>query len=408
MEEDLVYWLWLSLCQGVTKPNRLKLVRFFGNAYRVYRTDVRTLQEMVPSLTKKELLLLDNRELAPARALLEKCRNDGISVARWDGADYPQRLVDIADAPMILYYKGRMPDLYATPSVGIVGARVATTHGRELAAQFGHHLASSGVVVVSGMAMGVDTVAMQAALSVGAPVIGVLGCGVNRVYPKENGPLYEKTIKFGCIVSEYLPDSPPVRTHFPARNRILSGLSHGVLVVEAAEKSGSLITADFARRQGRLLFSVPGNAGEAGCAGTNQLLRSGAIFAENAMDILWELKDRYPFVYQKGLSVTPLPLSGESSPPAPPKKAREKKEKTIDNPVNPDYIDFNTLLQTADPIEREIIAALQDAPLETDELMAKVGYPNSLVLSALTVLQMKRHIAAEGSSYRLSANIAMK
>ena len=410
MEEELLYWLWLSLCHGVTKPNRLKLIRSFGTARRVYEADLGALREEVPSLSQKELELLGEKDLEPGKVLLDQCRQKRITVTHFGSKDYPPRLMDIADAPMVLYYRGKIPDLYKAPSIGIVGARNATTHGRELAAQFGRHLASSGVIVISGMAMGIDAVAMKAALSVGTPVIGVLGCGVNRVYPSENRKLYEKAMECGCIISEYLPDSPPARTHFPARNRILSGLSNGILVVEAAEKSGSLITADFARRQGRLLFSVPGNAGEAGCAGTNQLLRSGAIFAENAMDILWELQERYPQVYQKGLSVTPHSPAVDPAPPVrePPKKARERTEKTIDIPVNPDYIDFNTLLQTADPIERDIFAALQDAPLETDELMARVGYPNARVLSALTLLQMNRRIVPEGNGYRLSPDILIK
>jgi DNA processing protein len=202
--------------------------------------------------------------------------------------NYPKRLKEIYDPPPVLYVRGelRKQDELA---ISIVGSRKTSPYGRWFTERVSRELAQQGVTIVSGMARGIDSVAHQGAISEGGRTIAVLGCGVDIVYPRENRRLCEQVIDHGAVVSEFPMESPPEAGHFPKRNRIISGLSLGVVVVQAGKDSGSLITANYALEQGRDVFAVPGNVGAESTQGTNHLIKQGAKLVESSEDILQEI-----------------------------------------------------------------------------------------------------------------------
>ncbi|OHB25545.1 MAG: DNA protecting protein DprA [Desulfuromonadaceae bacterium GWC2_58_13] len=201
----------------------------------------------------------------------------------WDNDSYPPLLRTLHDPPAILYLRGVLTD---QPALAVVGARRASPTGRRLTGELCREIASRGMTIVSGLARGIDTAAHEGALNGQGRTIAVLGCGIDRVYPQENTGLFHRIIEQGAILSEYPPGTPPLAGHFPGRNRIISGLSQGVLIVEAAEGSGSLITADFALEQGREVFAVPGPVYGETSGGVNRLLKEGAHLVTDATDIL--------------------------------------------------------------------------------------------------------------------------
>lgn len=223
----------------------------------------------------------------------EECRRLDASDARlvtFTSSAYPKSLFQIGDPPPFLYVRGELRG--AEEAIAIVGSRRATSHGLLAASRLAEGLARYGIAVVSGLARGVDTAAHRGALTADGRTIGVLGCGIDRIYPPENRPLFEAVIQQGCLLSEFPLGTLPLAEHFPRRNRIISGLSRGVLVVEAAEKSGSLITARFALEQGREVFAVPGTITHAASRGSNGLIKQGAKLVDCVEDILEELPGR--------------------------------------------------------------------------------------------------------------------
>ncbi|MFH2137970.1 MAG: DNA-processing protein DprA [Candidatus Omnitrophota bacterium] len=218
---------------------------------------------------------------------LRNIKKLGIHVISLLDAEYPQTLKNIYDPPAVLYVKGDTRCL-SNLSVAIVGCRKASTYGLKQAEKIAGELSQNGVCVVSGMARGIDTAAHKGALAARGKTVAVLGSGLSVVYPPENQGLFEKIAKQGAVISEFSLQSSPVKSNFPRRNRIISGLSKAVVVVEAMRQSGSLITADFALEQGREVYAVPGAANSLNAQGTNKLIKEGAKLVENAQDILEE------------------------------------------------------------------------------------------------------------------------
>jgi DNA processing protein len=233
-----------------------------------------------------------------------------ISTISTEDPGYPTALAAIHDPPQTLWIKGHI-DALRTQSVAIVGSRAASPYALEVARRLGADLARRGVTVVSGMARGVDSAAHRGALDGGGVTVAVFGCGVDIVYPREHRSLAHRICERGALVSEFPPGTPPLKGHFPQRNRIISGLSLGVVVVEAAEGSGSLITADFALEQGRAVLAVPGNVLGGRNYGAHALLRDGAKLVECADDILEEIP---PGIRDWGLGISTA--AAESKPPA--------------------------------------------------------------------------------------------
>ena len=257
--------------------------------------------------------LLD-RDLSLSMRILEYCERVNVGIMTLSSSVYPERLRSIHAKPILLYYRGRIPDIDDHVMIACVGTRKCSKSGAVNAERLGRELACAGAVVVSGMALGIDACAQRGALSAGGHTIAVLGCGIDRVYPPENRELMEEIAEHGTLITEYAPGSDPAGKHFPVRNRIISGLCQGTVVVEADLYSGSLITARAARMQGRDLFAFPGNPEDRRSEGTNTLIREGAKLVTCAADILNE----YELLYPHRIFTEKIPSSGFSGS----KKAR--------------------------------------------------------------------------------------
>lgn len=292
---DKKYWVWLSLAFDVANAVSDKLLLDFAyDPEAIYNASRAELSEALPENCPTLHRLL-NKDMSRTEEIMDHCEAHNIGILTQDSHRYPSSLLTIRGRPIVLYYKGSLPDLSERLSVGVVGTRRVSEYGSSSAYSISYDLAKAGAIVVSGMASGTDGIAHQGALDAMGQTVAVLGSGIDVVYPKENLRLYQELIMRGTVISEYQPGSRPEGWHFPQRNRIISGLSQGVLVVEAAEKSGSLITADHARKQGRLLYAVPGKVGELTSLGTNGLIRQGAKMVTSANDILTDFSSLYNF-----------------------------------------------------------------------------------------------------------------
>ena len=288
MVEEYFYWLALNLTPGVGSTLIKRLLDRFKTPEAVFHAPTKELlrieglgEKVVGEIRKGPLEKVVERELT----LLKEV---GGTILTLKDDTYPKRLKDIYDPPALLYVRGELKreDELA---VSIVGSRKTSPYGRWITEKVSQELARHGVTIISGMARGIDSLAHWGAISGGGRTIAVLGCGVDVIYPSENRKLFEKIIEQGAILSEFQMGSPPEGGHFPRRNRIISGLSLGVVVVQAGERSGSLITAGYALEQGREVFAVPGNVGAEGSRGTNKLIKEGAKVVESSEDILEEI-----------------------------------------------------------------------------------------------------------------------
>ena len=247
-------------------------------------------------------------------------------------------------------------------------------------------MARCGCTVISGGAKGIDTEALKGALTGGSPVIAVLGCGVDVVYPRENKQLFRDIMQNGCLISEYPPGTAPLPQHFPVRNRIISGLSLGILVAEAPEKSGALITADRALEQGRDVFVLPANVGVESCGGNLKLLREGAIPVRDAWDILQEYDAQYPQLRNQ----QPLgSRSGGEIVVQPEPKEEPKPKKDIDKPKSKAYIDLKDIMETLSRDEQTLAVLLQSGPMHIDVIVDQAQMAAGRALASLTLLEVK-------------------
>ncbi|WP_134686185.1 DNA-processing protein DprA [Brevibacillus migulae] len=258
---------------------------------------------------------LVGKHLTPEQVEKDKVErsNGSVSFITILDREYPEWLRQIPDPPLILYYRGNLAYLHQ-PIIAIVGSRKPTVYGKDTCAAISKQLAEAGMVIASGMAYGVDAEAHRTALRMGAPTIGVLGCGIDQIYPSMHRTLYQEVEEKGLLLSEYPPGAPPVPGYFPERNRIISGLSLGVVVVEAAVKSGSLITAQFALEQGREVFAVPGPVFSQLSAGPHNLIKEGAKLVTGWQDIYEEIAHMIPGAAQDPVSEeAPVSLSPSES-----------------------------------------------------------------------------------------------
>ncbi|HSX19427.1 MAG TPA: DNA-processing protein DprA [Candidatus Saccharimonadales bacterium] len=282
--KDLPYWVATSAIGGVGTATFSTLLKKFKTLKKFWEADSKVIEKLkLDSRTKQSIL--EFRTKVDPQVYLNTVYERGIKVVSLIEGDYPANLRQILGAPKVLYIKGsilKSDDL----ALGVVGARYATSYGRQITEKFVYDLVAAGLTIVSGMARGIDSVAHRAALAAGGRTIAVLGSGVDLVYPPENKGLYEQIIKNGAVVSEFPLGFPSVPSNFPARNRIISGLSLGVLVTEAAVDSGSLITAGQAAEQSREVFAVPGPVNSKMSAGVNNLIKEGVHVATEVGDIL--------------------------------------------------------------------------------------------------------------------------
>lgn len=404
----LLHWIWLATRPNMNDRDKLTLLRYFHDPEDIFYADQAAYRD-VEGLTAEAAEALRDKSVKQAHAILSECTAKNIHICTFNDAAYPGRLKNIGDPPMVLYYKGRLPDLDSAPVIAAVGTRKCTAYGINAAKRLGSQIAKCGGIVVSGAATGIDAAAMGGALSADGFVIGVLGSGVDIVYPVSNRGLFADVERYGCLISEFPPGTPPFKWNFPKRNRIMSGLSNGALVVEAPERSGALITARQAAEQGRDVFVVPGNIDVPTCAGSNALLREGAIAVSNGWDIVSEYASLYPDVIRRydrpvkaagftddvmaAATETEKILPKVAQKPHSPAKDRgsdKKKEKIIiDNSDEPPYSDIHDAFQGLSDRERNIAALIGKDEILVDDLIAAAGLPAGSVLSTLTMLEIK-------------------
>ena len=291
LESNLRDWLKFILTPGLGSEGQRKLLQVFGSPTAVLQQPHSTLNQYVRQPMARAIAEgVDEAVLASTANWLEDPLNRILTVA---DADYPQALLNIPDPPLLLYVKGRL-DLLNTASLAIVGSRNATTQGLRNAEAFAKSASEAGLSVVSGLAQGIDAAAHRGGLQAAGASVAVVGTGLDKVYPASNRELAHQLAQQGCIVSEFPLGTPPLPANFPRRNRIISGLSLGCLVVEASLQSGSLITARMALEQGRDVFAIPGSIHSPQSKGCHSLIKQGAKLVESAQDILEELGYRSP------------------------------------------------------------------------------------------------------------------
>lgn len=296
--DDKLYWLALNMVSGVGPITYRKLVARFHDPERVFAASTQELA-LVGGIGEKTIRAIKE---FPAEKMageeLKKTQDLGVFLLTFRDQKYPKNLLQIYDPPPLLYVRGELDE--GDPlTIAIVGSRRGSAYGRAVTKKISKELALAGVTVVSGMARGIDTCAHFGALEAGGRTIAVFGCGIDIIYPPENRKLFLDIIDHGAIISEFPLSTTPEGKNFPKRNRIISGLSLGVVIVEATADSGSLITASHALEQGREVFAVPGNVGMATSTGTNRLIKQGAKLVEEAQDILTEVIPQYGGIVKK-------------------------------------------------------------------------------------------------------------
>ena len=404
----LVHWIWLAHRPDVTDRMKVQLLQHFSDPEDIFFADSGAFDH-IEGLTKEAKASLRDKNLIAAEKVLDACRRENLHILTYRDAAYPVRLKNISDPPIVLYYKGRLLDLDGSPVIGVVGTRKASAYGMQTAKRMGYQIAACGGIVVSGMAYGIDGMAMAGALTAGQSVLGVLGCGADVVYPPSNRSLFADVEHYGCLVSEFPPGTPPLKWNFPKRNRIISGLSCGVLVVEAPEKSGALITARQAADQGRDVFVVPGNIDMPTCVGSNRLLRDGAIAVSSGWDVLSEYEALYPDKIHRDEGKTkqtaypdevlraaaeaerPLAKVAQKpvKPAAKPNLKKQTDKKGIDKEPSAPYIDLNDTLSKLSPDEQAIVAAIKGGERLVDDVIAETGLTTGKLLACLTMLELK-------------------
>lgn len=377
------YLLWLSTRRGLSQRHQVELLDYFGGAERVYFADREAFEPL--RLTQEARRALCDKSLDGPNRILERCDRLGLFLLSCQDGAYPERLLQLSDYPLVLYGKGRLFRFDEEVAIAMVGSRQCSAYGVRTAGRIAMGLAQAGALVVSGLAQGIDAASLKGALQGGGPVVSVLAGGVDVVYPSCNGWLYEDVAARGAILSENPPGTRPDGWRFPIRNRIISGLSLGVVAVEAGERSGALITAHDALDQGRDVFAVPGPVDAATSAGTNRLIAQGeAKLVRTAGDILCEYEGRYAHKLCRPRLMTAEEADGrlEVIPTPPPEPEPEKPATGETLPLAP-----RSALEQMGEEQREIFFLLSEKPLTADEIVGRTEIPARRVNTALTILQ---------------------
>ncbi len=292
MNESIIYNLWLTNLKNFGSIRQHIVLDIFGSAKEAFNASKSEI-DPIDGLSAREKLSLCDKNLDMAERIYKECESKKIDIIDYESADYPMLLKEIPDCPVILYVKGNLGNMTDEFPVAMVGARTPSVYGRKMAEQFSYEMAAAGMTVISGMARGIDSICHQGALKAGMKTVAVLGCGVDIAYPPENKQLMSVIENSGALVSEYPPGSSPLPAHFPPRNRIISGMSLATMIVECAEKSGSMITANLANEYGRTVYTIPTNLDNKHGLGNIALARDGAQFAYSPEDIYKDLMPSY-------------------------------------------------------------------------------------------------------------------
>ena len=361
MSDELHYWLGLNLVKGIGPAKVQALIGYFGSVSRAWQANGLELQRI--GFDRRTIdSFLETRSRLSLEQEMDRLQAAGVSLLTWDSPDYPAYLREIPQPPPLLYLRGQLKEIDRF-AVALVGTRRLTQYGRQVTRDLVGGLVRNGVTVVSGLARGIDGVAHKTALELGGRTIAVLGSGLDRIYPAEHRTLANQIVaqEQGVVISEYGLGVKPEAKNFPPRNRIISGLSLGVIVVEAGERSGALITTDFALEQNREVFAVPGNITSPASKGPNRLIQQGAKLVTHVDDVLEELN--LAMVFEKTAVQLALPETAE---------------------------------------EAALLSTLSAQPVHIDELSRATGLPTQTVSSTLTMMELKGIVQQVGGmSYAL-------
>lgn len=378
-----------------------EIIEYFGSAKALFDAG-KTEWRMSPVLVPRQIEKLCESTEAQANEVLATCKMNGWQVVPYDDPHYPERLRSIFNPPAVLYVDGELPDIDNSIVIGIVGTRRASDYAVKAADVMSRGIAERGAIVASGGALGVDTAAHNGAMLAGGKTIAVLGCGLGTKYLMENKPLRDAVVKNGALITEFQPFTPASKYTFPIRNRIISGISLGVLVVEASVKSGSLITANYALEQGRDVFALPCSILDPAFAGTNKLIDDGAIVATKPLDLL------YPYAEEYGVKIDEVKSVG--------KIMRETGDKSANVYGKARDISFDNLQAGRKRREarqkaaaelsgktKAVFNALGEEYQSADEISRAAGLSIGEALTALTALEIAGLAAsAGGKRYRLA------
>ncbi|WP_323133316.1 DNA-processing protein DprA [Marinobacter sp. F3R08] len=369
-------WLFLTRVPTIGRTRRRELLTEFPDLPQLLSMNAATLRAMAMSAEAVAAIQAWQQQdpshpaIRDVVRIQEDCQRHGIGILTWEDPGYPEQLRHIHDAPLVLYTLGD-PQLLARDQIGIIGSRKATPAGLDHARRFAAELSARGLLVSSGLALGVDGAAHAGALDAGFPTLAVIGCGLDRIYPHQHRRLGARIMVDGLIISEYPPGTPARAAHFPQRNRIISGLSRGVLVVEAGLRSGSLITARMALEQGREVFAIPGSVYSPVARGCHHLIKQGASLVETVDDILEEL----------GAWWSPLRTVESSSAPEPEHRCTDP-------------------LAGMERREIAVLEALGYDPRSTDALSSATGLPADQLMQSLLLLELQGLVSSVPGGYQ--------
>lgn len=398
---SLKYWLWLT-GRKLSGPLKLALLDRFGEPDRIYYGEKEE-YSLIEGITRAAVASLEDKSMDEADRILGDCQRLGLRILTLRDAEYPERLRTVYNPPLLLYVQGRLPLFDEEVAVAMVGSRKASPYALEMGEKLAFQMAGLGAVIVSGLAAGGDAAAHRGALRAGGLTAAVIGGGHDVIYPREHRFLYEDIAARGVILSEYPPGTEHMAGHFPVRNRIISGLSLGVVVIEAPERSGALITAGRALDQGKDVFAIPGQVGDHHCAGSNALLRDGAGVVTDAWDVLGGYAGKFPHKIRSLRMEEPRRFGGAPAAaerPKSPPKGKEPKE-----PEKP-LLDLAGDHGLTDD-QLCLVKALEGRTVQVDDLIEETQIPTRRVLSALTVLELDRIVTQE-SGKRFSLAVALK
>lgn len=363
-KQKLLWYAW-SKKENIGYKETSNLLAYYGSLEAVLTVEADEINSLEWLSDSAKVMILEGIDLEKEYKSYEKLISKDIHFVIQEDLSYPKRLLNMYDPPWFLYYLGELPD-EKLPTVAIIGARACSAYGLEVARKFAKELAMNNIQVVSGLAKGVDGYAHRGALEGKGKTFGVIGSGVNICYPRENYQLYHDVEYQGGILSEYPLGSPALAFHFPVRNRIIAGLSDGILVVEAKEKSGTLITVDCGLEQGKDIYALPGKITDHLSIGCNRLIQNGAKLVQTASDIIDELTVRYPFLKEKG-------------------KKSKQESMVFEHQVTNE--------------EKLVLMKLGYEPIHFEKLLTDTGLDTVKLMEVIFVLQMKGLIKEISAQY---------
>lgn len=402
------YWLWLQCALGAGAKTD-ELLAYFGDPEKMYNAGSNEWR-LSGLMTDKKINALKSISPSETGGIFRECKLKGYSIITPDSVNYPERFKQLSDMPLVLYAMGDASVLKDTVSIGVVGTRDASNYGIETAQKLSFSLASCGVTIVSGGALGIDSEAHAGAMLAKGRTAAFLGCGLSYDYLKENASLRRAITKYGAVISEYAPFTPASRTTFPIRNRLISGLTLGTLVIEAGVKSGSLITANYALEQGKDVFAVPGDIVRSSFDGANHLIKNGAKPVFSAMDILSE----YEYLYGDLIDFSKANISLSQIPYVEYRKKKESNKTVVENKRDekitetkiqkqPNQVNVKKSLDESYSEEaKKVYSVLNENPTHIDDILRQTSLKMSDVLSALTELELMGDVKqTEGKKYSI-------